>query len=272
MRDSVDPAELGPWLADVLAEAGRASLELVRRADPRAKADGTRVSDADLAAQDVLLRRIGDAFPDDVLRSEECDPGPAPEGRATWWIDPLDGTSPFLEGLAHWGPTVARAVDGVFVAGAFHTPRTGEHWFAARGAGAYRDGLRLRPPDIATAGRDDVLALPSAAHRAFPIHWPGRIRALGSTAAHLTMVASGGAAAGLVAAWSPWDIGAGVLLVTEAGRALVDLSGTPIDPMKHPDQPFLAASPALVGALVTAIAPALLPDAAHRGSPRGGPR
>jgi myo-inositol-1(or 4)-monophosphatase len=246
---------------------------LARRlhADPRRKADGTRVSDADFAAQDILLRRIGDAFPDDVLRSEECDPGPAAPGRATWWIDPLDGTSPFLEGLAHWGPTVAREVDGAFVAGAFHTPRTGEHWFAARGVGAFHDGRRLQPAPVLQAGRDDVLALPSAAHRAFPIPWPGRIRALGSTAAHLAMVASGGAAAGLVAAWSPWDIGAGALLVIEAGRVLTDLSGTLIDPMKHPEQPFLAASPALVGTLCAALEPARAARSSHRASPRRGP-
>jgi len=206
------------------------------------KDDGSPVTDADRAAEDVLVEALTRAWPGCGIRGEEGARVDGTEG--TWYVDPIDGTSAFLEGLPTWGPTVALERDGRFELGALWLPRVGELWFAARGAGAWRDDDRLMPPPLDRVTRTDSLYLPSRFHTRMPIRWPGKVRALGASALHLAYAASGGAAAAVIAAWAPWDIGCGILLVHEAGRTIADLTGQPVDPMQHPGRPFLAGAPA----------------------------
>jgi myo-inositol-1(or 4)-monophosphatase len=247
---SLPDVPLAVELHRILKLAGEAALA---RSDGRVrvKSDGSRVSDADLAAQDVLVAGLREAFPADGIVSEEG-VSERRDARAVWHVDPIDGTHAFLEGFAHWGPTVCRVVDGKLEAGAFWQPRLNELWFAARGAGAWRDGERLRPADV-SVDPDTVLLVPSRAHRAPPFAWRGRTRGLGCTAAHLALVAAGGVGAAIVPTWQLWDVGCGVLLVEEAGRTVRHLSGAAFDPMGDVDAPFFAAAPGVVGQLVSAI-------------------
>ncbi len=185
------------------------------------------------------MEGLSRAWPRATLLGEEGARVSGSEG--TWYIDPIDGTSAYIEGLAHWGPTVAYAEGGRLVLGAYHQPRLGDQWFAARGGGAWRDGVRLAPEPLTEIGRNDSLYLPSRFHRrAPPLRWTGKVRALGCTAAHLAQVASGGAAATLVARWAMWDVGCGLLLVEEAGRIVVDLTGAALAPMELRGAPFVA--------------------------------
>jgi len=216
--------------------------------NPRQKADGSEITEADRAAEEVIVEGLQREFPHSAIVGEE---GAHVEGsRGTWHVDPIDGTSAFVEGLAHWGPTVALVQDGALRVGAFYQPRMDELWFAARGAGAWRDETRLEPEPMASIGRNDSLYLPSRFHRTMPLPWTGKVRALGCTAAHLAFAASGGAAAAVVARWAMWDIGCGVLLVSEAHRALLDLTGAPFDPMQTPGAAFVAGDPLAVRQVV----------------------
>lgn len=253
----IAPDDRAHALLEPLEMAGDACMERFRRATPRQKSDGSRVTDADVAAEEILIAALAKLFPDDSIRSEESGEAVVGRGPGTWWIDPLDGTDAFIEGLAHWGPTIARHVDGAWEQGALYLPRLGEFWFAAKGAGAWRDGDRLGPQDPPPGDRTAVLYLPSRSHQLGPLPWPGKVRALGSTAAHLAMVAAGSGAAAVVTRWSPWDIGAGSLMVSEAGRHIVDLSGDPVDPMLAPDTPFVATATSMLGDLRATVRAAL---------------
>jgi myo-inositol-1(or 4)-monophosphatase len=246
-------------LRPVLEAAGAAALARFRHPRVQVKADGSKVTDADLAAQDALLEGLSRAFPGEAIRSEEdasTDPHGSDRG-VVWWVDPLDGTGAFTEGLAYWGPTASRFRDGVPDVGGFWVPRVREWWFAGQDGGAWRDGERLWPGDASPDDANAIVLLPSHAHRVGPIGWRGRMRGLGSAAAHLALVAAGGAAATVLPTWQPWDIGCGLLLVREAGRTVVDLSGRPTDPMMARSQPFLAAAPGVVPELTAAIRTAL---------------
>lgn len=242
----------GP-LFKALREAGDAILDHARQPNPSRKPDGTRVTAADFASEAVIIAALAAHFPQDGYLSEEGAERPAQPGGGQWYIDPLDGTAAFLEGLAHCGPTLCRVRDGKVDLGAFYLPRTGTFWFAAAGGGAWRDGERLRPSDADPGDPDGVLYLPSHAHRAGPLRWAGRTRALGSIAAHLAQVASGDAAAAVIPSWQIWDVGAGLLLLSEAKRQAHTLSGAPFDPMLHRQQPFLAGAPSVLAPLRHAI-------------------
>ena len=244
----------------MLVQAGRVALAHFRDVAVRRKADGSTLTDADLAAERVLVAALRDAFPGDGIVSEEGAAVTAESGHGTWYVDPIDGTSVFTEGLAHWGPTVARLHGGRWDLGGFYQPRLDEFWFASREHGADRDGHPLTP--ISTAPpKHRTMMLPSRSHLAGPMPWRGKSRALGSTAAHLAMVAGGGASAVVVPSWSPWDVGCGLLLLELTEHAVVDLSGAPMDPMLHERAPFIAGHPALLDDLAAAVRLAI--PAAH---------
>lgn len=240
-------------LGDILRAAGDAALRFGGTPRRSWKSDGSPVTEADRAAEEVIVGALEASWPGCAIRGEE---GARVEGTdGTWYVDPIDGTSAFIEGLPTWGPTVALERDGRFVLGALWLPRVGELWFAAEGQGAWRDDERLEPPPLEVVGRSDSLYLPSRFHTRMPVPWPGKVRALGASALHLAYAASGGAAATVIAAWAPWDVGCGILLVREAGREVADLTGAPVDPMTRPGRPFLAGAPAALQLISRATRP-----------------
>lgn len=235
-------------LTPLLRRAGRIALDAAAEAVAVRKADGSVVTEADRRAEDVLVEGLRHLFPDDAIVGEE---GTHVAGRsdATWFVDPLDGTTAYLEGFAYWGPTICRAVGQRWMIGVFHLPRLGEMYHAERGRGAWLDGRRLRSHDVPVTA-DSALCLPSRYHLRAPLPWPGRVRALGSTAAHLSLVARGAAVAAVVPWYSPWDIGCGVLLVQEAGRLVVTLDGRAVDgPRPGRPLPVLAGASTPIGLL-----------------------
>jgi len=239
-------------LADLLKQAGERVLPLFQNSNPRPKQDGSWVTDADLLAEEIILDGLNRLFPEHNLISEESGRIKVTDGAPTWFIDPIDGTGAFLEGLAHWGPTVTLVQENQFCVGALAVPRLSEFWFAARGEGAWRDGRRLvKPAD--RAAHEQSLYLPSRYHKRMPIPWKGKVRALGSSACHLAQTASGGADATVIPSWEPWDIGCGVLLVEEAGRIVTNLAGEVINPMSIPGAPLLAGAASSVAYLSTRL-------------------
>lgn len=242
--------ERGAVLRALLEEAGRAALRhFGSPSGIRRKEDGTVVTDADLDAERVLLDGLRARWPGDATWSEES--GDEPLGpEAAWTVDPIDGTSAFVEGLAHWGPTIARCVrDGSGArrveCGATWLPRLGEHYHVEGGAGWF-DGEALPPLSSRTVPR--VVYLPSEFHRAATLDFACKARCLGGTAAHLALVARGSALAALVGpGWKPWDTAAGLSLIDAVGGRAIRISdGAPIDPF-DPDGPaFVAGVPGVV--------------------------
>ncbi len=245
-------------LRSVLEQAGAVALERFRDVAPERKADGSVVTEADRAAEEVLVDRLSRAFPDDAIRGEEGARVAGRAGGGTWYVDPIDGTGTFVAQLAYWGPTCCRVdASGALEVGAFYVPRLRELWFALRGGGAWRDGARLTPPPLAEVAGDTLLMAPSRFHRHGAVPWPGKVRALGSSAAHLALVAAGSAAATVVPRWSLWDVGCGTLLIREAGRVIWDLAGDPVAPERcDPGLPMLAGAPIALRLLSAGLRPA----------------
>lgn len=248
-----------------LVAAGDVALAAFRKATPRLKDDGTEVSDADVAAEGVIVDALAALDPSATIRSEE---GARRTGdpERTWYVDPLDGTSAYLDGLAHWGPTVCLVEHGRLVRGGLYLPRLRELWLAERGGGAWlisdAGAARLAPEDPGTIGRNHSLYVPSRFHRVGPLAWTGKVRALGSSAFHLAQVAAGfgcrvggtgGCVGAVVARWSLWDVGAGLLMIEEAGRRVATLAGGPLDPVAAPGSPFVVGTPAAIAAVVSGL-------------------
>jgi len=225
------PIAEAPVLRAILEAAGRPALALRGHEDPRAKRDGSLVTSADLQAQEIIAERLTQAFPGVPIIGEEGGLDPDPGRGARWYVDPIDGTSAYLEGLAYWGPTVGLVEDDRPVLGALWLPRLGSFWVTRRGQGAWRDGVRLGPERVERVGSRDVLYVPSHFHRVGPFPFRGKTRSLGSTAVHMAQVAEGAGLGAIIGRWSPWDVACGLLLVEEAGRVITDVGAAPWGPL-----------------------------------------
>ena len=96
-----------------------------------AKRQGDFVSQADHQSEALLRDRLLGANPDDGWLGEETDARP---GRRRWIVDPLDGTTNFLRGIAHWAVSIALEQDGQLVLGVVHDPLKAETFSAMVGS------------------------------------------------------------------------------------------------------------------------------------------
>ena len=213
-------------LQRTLHAAGDLALSHFGRADAAHKADGSLVTDADRAVEAFLTEALTREFPGTGVVGEE---GARVSGTDCWFVDPIDGTTVFTQGLAHWGPTVCRVRDGCLMAGALYLPRLGDFWYAERGRGAWLNGERIYVAESSSIGSQDALFAPSDLHRRPAPPWPGKVRSLGSTAAHLALVAAGSGWATIIPRWALWDVGCGVLLIREAGGRVCDARGEEVE-------------------------------------------
>lgn len=192
------------------------------------------VTDADLAAEEMIVSRIRKAFPDHAVVAEERHKGERREG-PNWIIDPLDGTTNFAHGYPVFGVSIGLEVDGVLEWGTVFDPVRDELFSARRGAGAFCNGRPLMvsrasslgasllvtgfPYDIRTSERNNLANFCGFALRA------QGIRRSGSAALDLCYVAAGRFDGFWELKLNPWDCAAGYLMVREAGGAVTDFSG-----------------------------------------------
>jgi histidinol-phosphatase len=111
------------------------------------KRDGSPVTEADLAVDAAICEEIALHRPDDALLTEEG--GASGDSNRRWLVDPIDGTSWFVDGLPHWGTHIALEEDGEVVVGIITRPVLGITWWAAKGEGAHRSD-RAEPLRVST--------------------------------------------------------------------------------------------------------------------------
>jgi myo-inositol-1(or 4)-monophosphatase len=200
------------------------------------KADGTAVTDADLAAGRLVRETIADRHPDHAVRGEES--GRAGDASHVWVVDPLDGTANYVAGFDHYCVSVALLRAGEPLVGVVAQPQRGDIYTAVAGEGARCNGEPIavsttEPVDESTAlvGISPPLVDDGQFLRAVRrVREAGAdCRRLGSGAADLSLVARGAFDCFLDKYTSPWDVAAGSLLVREAGGRVTDWSGDPID-------------------------------------------
>jgi myo-inositol-1(or 4)-monophosphatase len=218
---------------------------LGRPRDVQFKGTVDLVTDADRASEALIAGRIREAFPGHRILGEEGARGaraesdgdrPAPFG---WLIDPLDGTTNYAHGFPHFAVSIGLERDGTVLVGVIYDPMRDELFVAERGRGAVCNGVPLRVSEtdeliqaVVTTGFSYDLALravQAATWRAF-LTRARAIRQTGSAALNLAYIAAGRLDAFWERPLSPWDMGAGALLVEEAGGRVSDFGDGSFDP------------------------------------------
>lgn len=193
------------------------------------------VTEADRAAEEVIVATVRERFPDHDVFAEESGRSGA-TARMLWLIDPLDGTLNFSRGLPTWGVSVALAEDGAVRYGAFYDPVHDEMFYAERGHGAALNGQRIHTSGMLDPSEAMVsCAVAHGAQRALSLHnaerlWGHvmRLRMIGSVGSALAATAAARMDAALEIRGGPWDYAAGALLVQEAGGHATAFDGTPL--------------------------------------------
>lgn len=237
-----------PSPADLLAVAAAAARaagvlvveQLDRPTELSHKNDRTSVVTAvDLAAQDEIERVITGHFPRHAIVGEEGRGG-APDSDLVWLVDPLDGTSNFAHGVPLACTSIAVRDHLGVVAGAIFEPFREELFTASRGGGAWLGSARLHVSATEVLAQalvctgvqsDDPAAIDAFGQRIVALGSACRaVRCLGSPALCLAYVAAGRIDAFLEAdSTYAWDVGAGSLLINEAGGRIEDLDGGPLN-------------------------------------------
>jgi myo-inositol-1(or 4)-monophosphatase len=197
------------------------------------------VTSVDIAAQAAIMRVIEGHYPRHSILGEEGRGGSA-DGEITWLVDPLDGTTNYAHGVPLACTVVAARDAAGLAAGAIFEPFREELYTAARGGGAWLGSERLRVSTTAVPERavvctgvqsDDQAAVAAFGRRIVELASRCRaVRCIGSPALCLAYVAAGRVDAFLEAdSTYAWDVGAGALLITEAGGRIADLDGGPLN-------------------------------------------
>ncbi|MBI4197528.1 MAG: inositol monophosphatase [Chloroflexi bacterium] len=237
MASASHPAALDPELlasieahaADLAARAGNLLLSYFPRpleVAYKSKDHANPVTEADRASEKLLVEGIGERFPSHAILSEEAPDTPTATGEFLWVLDPLDGTTNFLNRFPFWGVSIAVLHQGVPVAAALFIPALatqGSQVLRARaGAGAYLGDAPVRLPAEAAPSDRRLSAMPAYFWGQFRVRRElrrqiGELRTTGSIACELALVSTG--ALQFAAFTSPkiWDVAAGVLILQEAG-------------------------------------------------------
>jgi myo-inositol-1(or 4)-monophosphatase len=229
MREHELAADLDLAL-DAVREVGKELLPAFRDGqEVRYKGPEQPVTDADLLADRRLHELLVGARPGYGWLSEETKDSPERLTRSrVWVVDPIDGTNSFVKGYPEWAVSVGLAVRGQAVVGVVYNPAAAELFHAARGRGAFLNGLPIR---VSTGERG----------QAGPLVWASRsemrrgefdafegwsISPLGSTAYKMAKVADG--AGDVFVSRGPkseWDVCGAAVVVNEAGGRVTDING-----------------------------------------------
>jgi 3'(2'), 5'-bisphosphate nucleotidase len=133
------------------------------------KHQGEPVTEADHAANDLIVGRLRAAFPEDAILSEELpDDGSRLNNPRVWMVDPIDGTRDFIRGDTGYAVMIGLCVEGRPRVGVVAQPSTGVTWGGAVGETAWREQPDGSQTPLAPSSRKEppgIRLVASKSHR-----------------------------------------------------------------------------------------------------------
>jgi myo-inositol-1(or 4)-monophosphatase len=222
-------------------DAGTLLVQRLGSAQISNKGDIDLVTEADLAAEQMIIDRIRSHYPRHDILAEESGEAVSIEGsRGDWkWIvDPLDGTTNYAHGYPCFCVSIGVEHRGVLELGIVYDPMRNEMFAAERGQGATLNDRRIRVSEVeelnsamlCTGFPYNVRERPDFARdfANFTMHSQA-VRRDGSAAIDLAYVACGRFDGFWEDGLNPWDTAAGVLLIEEAGGRVSNYEDQPLN-------------------------------------------
>ncbi|MFN2511129.1 MAG: 3'(2'),5'-bisphosphate nucleotidase CysQ [Pyrinomonadaceae bacterium] len=230
---------------DLAREAGAAILEFyegpLQIEQKTGSNDREPVTQADLVANELIVKAIRKEFPNDgILAEESVDTAHRLDKRRVWMIDPLDGTNGFIAGNGDFAVQIGLTEDGQCVLGVVLLPLTGVLYHAVSGQGTWIIRPNLKPERAAVSDQNELSLMRLAASRS---HRSPRMDQVVKAFRVKQEIRRGsvGIKVGLIIEQqcdlyvhlSPrtkqWDTCAPEIILTEAGGRVTDLFGRPLE-------------------------------------------
>lgn len=195
------------------------------------KEDTSVVTLADKESEEIIKKIILQYFPSHSIMGEET--GKTGESDYVWYIDPVDGTTNFANGIPIFAISLALLYKNEPIVAVVFNPAIDFLFYAEKGKGAYLNNQKI---NISSDNKDRCIVSFAASRqkpnklllRKLAYNLPDKIRSvriLGSTALELCMVARGSIEANIQIGLKPYDFAAGVLIAKEAGAKITDYEG-----------------------------------------------
>ncbi|WP_173379508.1 inositol monophosphatase family protein [Fibrobacter succinogenes] len=198
------------------------------------------VTRADIASEKLIVEGIRKAFPEHSIRTEEAGIIEGSDPRFRWIIDPVDGTVNFSRGIPLWGISIALHFEGKPLVAAINLPKLGELYTAARGLGAFMNGMAIHVSsesesvhaivsngDFNVGDAEKINAQNSRNFAREAVAFE-RVKCLGSAVIEGCFTACGRIDCFVMTMSYPWDIAAIALMVEEAGGKATRIDGAPL--------------------------------------------
>ena len=224
----------------IVYEAGELLLSYLNKSHTYIKkADTSFCTEADIASEKFLIKKLNELLPEASIVAEESGLNGDKKAPYRWVIDPLDGTTNFAHGYQFFSVNVALEFRGEPIIGITYLPVLKEFFYAQKGGGAFLNNVPIHVSSVNHAGYalissslpyrkvdcNDVLEVTK-----FVRNVVYSVRETGSASVDLAYVACGRFDASLLKYCFWWDIAAGILLIREAGGIVSEFNKETIEP------------------------------------------
>jgi myo-inositol-1(or 4)-monophosphatase len=152
---STNEHERFEFAKNLIMEAGDLALQYfanVAELSIVSKGAQDMVSEADLAVETLIKKRLIAAYPEDAYLGEETGHVKGSEDSGIWVVDPIDGTQPFLSGLSSWCISIAYVHSNEVKLGMVNNPAAGELFIGGVGRMAELNGRPIAPREAQSVG------------------------------------------------------------------------------------------------------------------------
>lgn len=238
------PSDLQTWL-EIATEASLAAGAIIfslwgklKQIQEKGRA-GDLVTEADRQAETIILEILKRRCPDHAILAEESGQLGKVDNPFCWAIDPLDGTTNFAHSYPVSCVSIGLLIKGVPTVGVIYNPFRQELFRAATGLGATLNRQAIQVSQTVELSKSLLVSgfaydrlqtldnnYPEFCHLT---HLTQGVRRSGSAAIDLTDVACGRLDGYWERGINPWDMGAGIVIVQEAGGVISAYNGSPLD-------------------------------------------
>lgn len=220
--------DLTRFALEAIRALGHEALSYYGKGNPKVKFDEELVTQAELHLVSFFQNQLHAHFPEhQVFESSQGDKSYSHEGKRYLWIyDAIDGVANFQAGIPIWGTSLALVENFWPILGVFYMPVTDDLFHAQAGGKAFWGEEEIRISPKKDVNDESLLLIYSRFHHQYRSTFPGKIRGLGCTCAHICYVATGRAEAAVIAHETYRDLAAARVILEASGGKIYRLDGS----------------------------------------------
>lgn len=220
--------ELMQFAKEVIHLAGKEALSFYGKGDHGVKFDEGLVTEAELCLSNFFKDQLKARFPEhQIFKNNQENKEYTHEGKRYIWVyDALEGIANFQAGIPVWGMSLALFENFWPIFGAFYMPVTDDLFYAQAGHNAFLGKEKIYVSAQENIDDESLLLIYSRFHQHYRSTFPGKIRNLGCTGAHICYVATGRAEGAIIANESYQDLAAALVIIEAAGGKIYRMDGS----------------------------------------------